>query len=86
RMPARDVPPGTALAAVVAHLQNTATPDFQPANVTWAFFPPPSGNVRDKRERRRAMAARALESIGTWEREEPLGENEDVGLPARIAG
>src|SRR5271166_3752012 len=82
-MPARDVPPGTALAAVVAHLQNTATPDFQPANVTWAFFPPPSGNVRDKRERRRAMAARALESIGTWEREEPLGENEDVGLPAR---
>jgi methylenetetrahydrofolate--tRNA-(uracil-5-)-methyltransferase len=63
-----EVPAGTALAAVVGHLQNTASADFQPANVTWAYFPPLAGAPRDKRERRRAMAERALRSLETWRR------------------
>jgi len=33
-----DFPPNTAFNAVVAHLQNTETHDFQPANVTWAYI------------------------------------------------
>jgi methylenetetrahydrofolate--tRNA-(uracil-5-)-methyltransferase len=37
-LPHLDVPADTALGAIVAHLQNTTTPDFQPANVTWSFF------------------------------------------------
>ena len=63
------VPPETALGAVVAHLQNTATADFQPANVTWAHFPTPGDLPRcgSKRERRRAMAERALVRVATWE-------------------
>jgi methylenetetrahydrofolate--tRNA-(uracil-5-)-methyltransferase len=55
------VPADTALGAVVAHLQNVASPDFQPANVTWNWFSPLAGaKVRDKRARRAAMAERAL--------------------------
>lgn len=56
-------PRETAFGAIVAHLQNVATPDFQPANVTWAFFPPLDPPVRDKALRKRRMAERALAAI-----------------------
>jgi methylenetetrahydrofolate--tRNA-(uracil-5-)-methyltransferase len=62
-LPPIAVPSDTALGAVVAHLQNTTTPDFQPANVTWTFFSPLEPPIRDKRERRRRLAERALERI-----------------------
>jgi methylenetetrahydrofolate--tRNA-(uracil-5-)-methyltransferase len=65
--PPLDVPADTALGAVVAHLQNTASPDFQPANVTWTWFSPlPGKPLRDKRERRAALARRALERIDAY--------------------
>jgi methylenetetrahydrofolate--tRNA-(uracil-5-)-methyltransferase len=60
-------PADTALGAVVAHLQNADGPDFQPANVTWAFFSPLAGAPRDKRERRRLMAERALANLARWQ-------------------
>ena len=60
------VPADTALGAVVAHLQNAESPDFQPANVTWTFFAPLEQTVREKRERRRRMAERALERIDAY--------------------
>ena len=61
------VPADTALGAVVAHLQNTASPDFQPANVTWTWFSPlPGKPIREKRERRAALAARALDRIDAY--------------------
>jgi methylenetetrahydrofolate--tRNA-(uracil-5-)-methyltransferase len=60
------VPDGTALGALVAHLQNVQTGDFQPANVTWAYFPPLPNAPRDKRERRRLMAERALAKLEAW--------------------
>jgi len=61
------VPADTALGAVVAHLQNVQTNDFQPANVSWAFFSPlPGKPIRDKRERRRALADRALAHLERW--------------------
>jgi methylenetetrahydrofolate--tRNA-(uracil-5-)-methyltransferase len=60
------VPTDTALGAVVAHLQNTESPDFQPANVTWTFFSSLAENVREKRERRARMARRALEKIDAF--------------------
>lgn len=64
-LPAVDVPTDTALGAVLAHLANTATPDFQPANVTWSYFSalPSSPKKLDKREKRRLLALRALERI-----------------------
>lgn len=61
------VPEDTALGAIVAHLQNTTTADFQPSNVSWAPFAPlPGPPIREKRERRRRMAERALARIAEW--------------------
>ena len=67
------VPEDTALGAVVAHVQNTVTDDFQPANVTWSYFSPPevelrlNGNGRPiklaKMEKRGLLATRALQRI-----------------------
>ncbi|MBV9270577.1 MAG: methylenetetrahydrofolate--tRNA-(uracil(54)-C(5))-methyltransferase (FADH(2)-oxidizing) TrmFO [Candidatus Eremiobacteraeota bacterium] len=65
-LPEVDFPRETAFGAVVAHLQNTQTDDFQPANVTWAPFPPledASVKKSDKKERRRRMAVRALDAL-----------------------
>jgi len=76
-LPPVDVPADTALGAVVAHLQNTDSPDFQPANVTWTFFSPLAETIRDKRLRRAAMAERALARIDAFARDvaprEPAG-------------
>lgn len=66
-LPQIPVPENTALGAVVAHLQNTTTADFQPANVTWAYFAVDAGMPRGKRDRHRAMAERALARIALWE-------------------
>ena len=44
-------------------IRDRATPDFQPANVTWAYFPPLETEIRDKRLRRAAMAERALAAV-----------------------
>jgi methylenetetrahydrofolate--tRNA-(uracil-5-)-methyltransferase len=65
-LPPVAVPADTALGAVVAHLQNTASPDFQPANVTWTFFSPLDRPVKDKRERRAQLARRALARIDAF--------------------
>jgi len=62
-----DVPADTALGAVVAHVQNTATHDYQPANVTWSYFSTGPDLPRGKRERRRVLAERALVRIAAWE-------------------
>ncbi|MDQ2663644.1 MAG: methylenetetrahydrofolate--tRNA-(uracil(54)-C(5))-methyltransferase (FADH(2)-oxidizing) TrmFO [Candidatus Eremiobacteraeota bacterium] len=62
-LPPVDVPVDTALHAVVAHLQNTQTPDFQPANVTWAYFTPDKRRGEGKRDRRTRLAQAALERI-----------------------
>jgi methylenetetrahydrofolate--tRNA-(uracil-5-)-methyltransferase len=62
-----DVPAETAHGAIVAHLGNTATDDFQPANVTWAYFSSGPDLPRGKRERRRALAERALDRIAAWD-------------------
>jgi methylenetetrahydrofolate--tRNA-(uracil-5-)-methyltransferase len=62
-LPPVEFPRESAFGAVVAHLQNTETHDFQPANVTWAYFPPLDREIRDKKERRKLMAQRALAAI-----------------------
>ncbi len=65
-LPPIEFPRESAFGAVVAHLQNRATPDFQPSNVTWAPLVTLSlskGGKQQKKERRRMMAERALASI-----------------------
>ena len=74
-LPPVEVPRETALGAIVAHLQNTQTPDFQPANVTWAPFAPLEGSLaarvpkNNKHERRRLMAERSLTAIERFRKE-----------------
>ncbi|HEX3671927.1 MAG TPA: methylenetetrahydrofolate--tRNA-(uracil(54)-C(5))-methyltransferase (FADH(2)-oxidizing) TrmFO [Candidatus Cybelea sp.] len=81
-MPPVEFPRESAFGAVVAHLQNRATPDFQPSNVTWGAFdstqPFDCGAARraqddggegkrlGKRERRRILAERALAAIDAF--------------------
>jgi methylenetetrahydrofolate--tRNA-(uracil-5-)-methyltransferase len=64
-LPATEFPRETAFGAVVAHLQNRHTADFQPSNVTWGPFPVMlrQHDKTGKRERRRMMAERALAAI-----------------------
>jgi methylenetetrahydrofolate--tRNA-(uracil-5-)-methyltransferase len=71
-------PADTALGSVVAHLQNQASADFQPANVSWAFFSPLAGAPRDKRERRRRLAERALANLAAWQTELDSGLRAEV--------
>jgi methylenetetrahydrofolate--tRNA-(uracil-5-)-methyltransferase len=84
-LPHLDVPADTALGAIVAHLQNTTTPDFQPANVTWSFFSPLAGAPKklDKRAKRALLAERALERIDAFAAE--LGVDATCN-PAHLAG
>jgi methylenetetrahydrofolate--tRNA-(uracil-5-)-methyltransferase len=58
------VPPATtAIGALCAYLRDDTSPDFQPQNVTFAYFAPLETSIRDKKARRRALAERALAAI-----------------------
>jgi methylenetetrahydrofolate--tRNA-(uracil-5-)-methyltransferase len=55
------VPPATtALGALLAYLRDGTSHDFQPQNVTFAYFEPLGGVRLDRQARRRALAERAL--------------------------
>ena len=58
-------PRETALGALIAHLTNTATKDFQPMNVNFGLFPPLAGRI-PKKLRGAAYAERALEALEEW--------------------
>ena len=60
-LPPVDFPRESAFGAVVAHLQNQETHDFQPSNVTWGHFPTVEGV--GKKQRRLLLAERALAAI-----------------------
>ncbi len=65
-------PPSTAHGALLAHLTGGAAAEtFQPMNVNFGLFPPISpttagGRKRGKKERKPAMAARALADLDAW--------------------
>ncbi|MFH1596796.1 MAG: methylenetetrahydrofolate--tRNA-(uracil(54)-C(5))-methyltransferase (FADH(2)-oxidizing) TrmFO [Pseudomonadota bacterium] len=61
-------PRATAMGALVCHLTNTATKDFQPMNVNFGLFPPLAGRT-PKKLRGAAYAARALEELEGWKLE-----------------
>jgi hypothetical protein len=62
-----ELPPATtALGALLDHITGGADMDtFQPMNINFGLFPPLGRKLR-KRERRSAMAARALEDLAGW--------------------
>lgn len=65
---ARGAPPfappnTTAIGALLAYLRDATSADFQPQNVTFAYFAPLDPPVRERQARRRAIAERALAEI-----------------------
>jgi len=59
-------PRTTAHGALVAHLTETEPKRFQPSNVIFSLFPPLERRIKQKAERREALARRALEDISRW--------------------
>src|SRR5262245_34218582 len=62
----------TAMGALLGHITGGAdATTFQPMNVNFGLFPPIEGNLRGK-ERKQALAARALRDLYHWIRPAPL--------------
>jgi methylenetetrahydrofolate--tRNA-(uracil-5-)-methyltransferase len=60
-------PPTTALGALLVHVTGGAAADsFQPMNVNFGLFPPLPGTALRGRERKAAVAARALADLDHW--------------------
>jgi methylenetetrahydrofolate--tRNA-(uracil-5-)-methyltransferase len=59
-------PATTALGALLNYLATASPRAFQPINVTYGLFPPLQQRLRKRRERRLAMAERALTDLETW--------------------
>ena len=56
----------TAMGAILGHITGGAdATTFQPMNVNFGLFPPIEGNVKGK-ERKQAMAVRALRDFDHW--------------------
>ena len=64
-------PRTTAHGALIAHLTNTASRDFQPMNVNFGLFPPLLTRVA-KKLRGAAYAGRALQELEEWIHQESL--------------
>jgi methylenetetrahydrofolate--tRNA-(uracil-5-)-methyltransferase len=61
------LPPRETMIGSLFHYLQTAEPDgFQPMNANFGLLPAPDPKSRDKRQRRRAQGARALEAIEAW--------------------
>jgi methylenetetrahydrofolate--tRNA-(uracil-5-)-methyltransferase len=59
-------PPTTALGALLEHLAAPAEHGFQPMNINYGLFPPLAESIRGRRDRRLALADRALADLETW--------------------
>ena len=61
-------PPETAMGALLNHITDTDSKQFQPMNINWGLVSPLPGKVK-KRERGERYAHRALESLAIWQSE-----------------
>src|SRR5215470_4736877 len=65
-------PPTTAMGALLGHITGGAdAATFQPMNINFGLFPPIEGTFRGK-ERKQALAARALSDFNQWIKPAPL--------------
>jgi methylenetetrahydrofolate--tRNA-(uracil-5-)-methyltransferase len=71
-------PPTTALGALLKYPANASAQNFQPMNVTYGLFPDLGKKLRKRRDRRQAMADRALADLETWRSCLPMTS---TGLP-----
>ena len=66
-------PRTTAIGSLMAYMREADPKHFQPMNVNFGLMPPLGKRIRDKRERRAALAARALEELEAWIDRHELG-------------
>lgn len=59
-------PPTTALGALLNYPVNASAEGFQPMNITYGLFPDLATRIRKRRDRRQALADRALADLETW--------------------
>jgi methylenetetrahydrofolate--tRNA-(uracil-5-)-methyltransferase len=72
RLPIVPPPPTTAMGALLGHITGGAdATTFQPMNINFGLFPPIDGNARGK-DRKQALAARALSDFDQWLKPTPL--------------
>jgi methylenetetrahydrofolate--tRNA-(uracil-5-)-methyltransferase len=69
--PLLSLPDVTMLGALLAYVSGYEGKDFQPMNSNWGIVPPLAEQIRDKREKARRFAARAINAL---ERHDELGE------------
>jgi methylenetetrahydrofolate--tRNA-(uracil-5-)-methyltransferase len=56
-------PPTTAHGALINYIVSSEAKHFQPMNVNFGLFPPLEEKIRDKKEKKLALAKRALNDI-----------------------
>ena len=59
-------PPETAHGALAQYITSADPRHFQPMNVTFGLLPPPEEKIRDKKEKNRRLAQRALNALGEF--------------------
>ena len=59
-------PPTTALGALLNYPVNASAEGFQPMNITYGLFPDLKKRIRKRRDRRQALADRALADLELW--------------------
>lgn len=61
------VPPGeTAIGSLLNYITTTDADHFQPMNINFGLIPPWPERIRDKKEKNRNLAQRALEALAQW--------------------
>lgn len=59
-------PETTALGALLNYPASAAADNYQPMNITYGLFPPLEKRIRKRRDRRQALADRALADLDPW--------------------
>jgi methylenetetrahydrofolate--tRNA-(uracil-5-)-methyltransferase len=80
------VPPATtAHGSLLVYITQRGRRDFQPMNANYGLFPPLPGRLRG-REKKLALARRALEALDRWAAEHALAAPDAYAAPAADAG
>ncbi len=56
-------PQETAIGSLCQYITSTQAKNFQPMNITFGLMPPLEKRIRDKKEKNRQLAARALRAV-----------------------
>ena len=78
-------PRSTAIGALGYYVSHANPADYQPSNITFGLIPVGASVPRRRRERRRAVATKALADIAEWASETNTTEDVYVDTPATVS-